>query len=108
MVATAVGLMGGISMSNEQIFFDTLYYANRLKAVGVPEKQAEVQAEIMAETINNNLATKRDIKELEVKIETIDLKIETLRKDVRSDMKVLGAAILLGVTIVGVLVQTHH
>ena len=108
MVATAVGLMGGIGMGNEQIFFDTLHYANRLKAVGVPEKQAEVQAEIMAETINNNLATKRDIKELEVKIETIDLKIETLRKDVRSDMKVLGATILLGVTIVGVLVQIHH
>jgi hypothetical protein len=108
MVATTIGIMRGIGMNNEQIFFDTLHYANRLKAVGVPEKQAEVQAEIMAETINNNLATKRDIKELELKIETLHLKIETLRKDVRNDLKILGAAILLGFTILGILVQLHH
>jgi len=38
--------------------FDTLQYANKLKAAGVPEKQAEVQAETMAEFIVGNLATK--------------------------------------------------
>jgi hypothetical protein len=97
-MACAIGVM---NMNNEQIFFDTLHYANRLKAAGVPEKQAEVQAEIMAETINNNLATKRDIKEL-------DLKIEILRKDVRGDMKILGAIILVGVTILGLLIQLHQ
>lgn len=100
--------IGAMNMNNEQVFFDTLHYANRLKAVGVPEKQAEVQAEIMAETINNNLATKRDIKELDLKIETLDLKIEILRKDVRGDMKILGAITLLGVTILGLLIQLHQ
>ncbi|MEI8055489.1 MAG: hypothetical protein WCH10_05790 [bacterium] len=95
---------GVIKMSNEQNF-DTLKYANRLKAVGVPEKQAEVQAEIMAETINNNLATKRDIKELELKI---DLKIES-SKD--TTIRWLGSMIAIGVTttitVLGFLIRLH-
>jgi len=77
-----------IQMGNERVF-DTLQYANRLKAVGVPEKQAEVQAEMMAETIEDKLATKldleqvkselkRDIKELELKLE---LKIEAIKNE---------------------------
>jgi len=41
--------------------FDTLRYSNSLKEVGVPAKQAERQAELMAETINSELATKHDI-----------------------------------------------
>ena len=41
--------------------FDTLRYARRLKEVGVPEPQAEVQAELMAEAFGfyaDNLLTK--------------------------------------------------
>ena len=41
--------------------FDTLRYARRLKEVGVPESQAEVQAELMAEAFGfyaDNLLTK--------------------------------------------------
>jgi hypothetical protein len=41
--------------------FDTLRWANRLKEVGVPDKQAERQAELIAETINIQLATKQDL-----------------------------------------------
>jgi hypothetical protein len=48
--------------------FDTLKYANKLKAVGFTEAQAEVQAEVMAELINDNLATKRDLKDLEYQL----------------------------------------
>ena len=56
-----------IKMGSERSF-DTLQYANRLKAVGVPEKQAEVQAEMMAEIIEDKLATKKDLKELELRM----------------------------------------
>jgi len=45
--------------------FDTLKYANKLMSVGFTKEQAEVQAEAIAELINDNLATKRDLKELE-------------------------------------------
>ena len=41
--------------------FDTLQWANRLKEVGVPSAHAERQAELMAETINIQLATKQDL-----------------------------------------------
>ena len=37
------------------IAFDTLQYASRLKAAGVPEQQAEVQAELMAEAFVFNM-----------------------------------------------------
>lgn len=41
--------------------FDTLQYARRLKSAGVPEQQAEVQAELMAEAFGfyaDNLVTR--------------------------------------------------
>ena len=57
------------------ITFDTLAYAKRLKAAGVPEEQAEVQAETFAEIIEERLATKydiellrRDMKEMEIEL----------------------------------------
>lgn len=43
------------------ITFDTLAYSKRLKAAGVPEEQAEVQAETFAEIMEERLATKYDI-----------------------------------------------
>lgn len=37
------------------VAFDTLRFARRLKEAGVPEKQAEAQAEVMAETFVYNM-----------------------------------------------------
>ena len=54
------------------LLFDTLAYAKKLKAVGFTEEQAEVQAEVQAEelakVIDENLATKQDLKELELRL----------------------------------------
>ena len=47
------------------IAFDTLAYAKKLIAVGVPAEQAEVQAETFAEIIDERIATKNDLKEQE-------------------------------------------
>lgn len=47
------------------ITFDTLKYAKRLKEAGFTESQAEGLAAAQAELIEDNLATKRDLKELE-------------------------------------------
>jgi hypothetical protein len=58
---------GDRDMANTLIF-DTLRYANKLKSAGMPEKQAEIQAETLAEIVNENLATKRDLKELELRV----------------------------------------
>jgi hypothetical protein len=44
--------------------FDTLQYVKKLREAGVTEAAAEIQAEALMEVIENNLATKQDIKEL--------------------------------------------
>ena len=52
--------------------FDTLAYAKRLVAAGVPEQQAEAHAEALREFTTEQLATKADI--------------ELLRADFRREM----------------------
>ena len=37
------------------VAFDTLQFARKLKEAGVPDKQAEAQAEVMAETFVNSM-----------------------------------------------------
>ncbi len=50
------------------IAFDTLAYAKKLMAVGISDKQAEVHAEALAEIINEQIATKQDLREMEARI----------------------------------------
>ena len=57
------------------ITFDTLKYANRLKAAGVPDKQAEAEAEVLSEALEVNL------KELVTK-EDLHREMESLRRDI--------------------------
>ncbi|MBF0144250.1 MAG: DUF1640 domain-containing protein [Magnetococcales bacterium] len=71
------------------ITFDTLKYANRLKAAGVPDRQAEAMAETHAEVYEKNLeelATKRDLKDLEVRM---DAKFDKELAPLRTDMAVV-------------------
>ena len=50
------------------ITFDTHGFVKRLTAAGMPEAQAEVLADEQTNLIENNLATKRDLKELEQRL----------------------------------------
>ena len=50
------------------IAFDTLAYAKRLKAAGFNEEQAEALATAQAELIDERLATKQDLRELEYRL----------------------------------------
>jgi len=50
------------------IAFDTHAYVKKLKAVGFTEQQAEVHAETFTEIIENRIATKHDLKELEMRL----------------------------------------
>lgn len=43
---------------------DTLEYSKKLKAAGVPELQAEAQAEALSKFASEELATKKDIDDL--------------------------------------------
>ena len=57
------------------ITFDTHAYVKKLKAVGVTEEQAEVQAETLAGLISDQLATKQDIELLRRDIKEVEIKI---------------------------------
>lgn len=70
-------------MSSERIF-DTLQYANRLKAVGVPEKQAEAHAEMTAQIIDDKLATKNDLERTRLGLQT---DMERVRSELKKDME---------------------
>ncbi len=72
--------------------FDTLAYAKKLKAAGFTDDQAEIQAQALAEIIEERLATKQDLKELELRLK-LDL---TLR---------LGGMLVAGIAIVATLVK---
>ncbi len=48
--------------------FDSLTYFKKLKDAGVPEEQANVQAEALRAIIDSTLATKKDLKEQEYRI----------------------------------------
>ena len=81
------------------IAFDTLKFAKRLKEGGFTDQQAETLAQAEAEFIEQNLSTKRDLKELEVALKRdfkeleVALKrdIEELRGGVKRDIDELRA-----------------
>ena len=50
------------------LVFDTLAFVKELTQAGMPEKQAEVLARSQAMLIDEKLATKQDLKELELRL----------------------------------------
>ena len=50
------------------IVFDTHAFVKEMAEAGMPEKQAEVLARSQATLINETLATKQDLKELELRL----------------------------------------
>ena len=50
------------------IMFDTHAFVKELTGAGMPERQAEVLARSQAILIEEKLATKRDLKELELRL----------------------------------------
>ena len=82
------------------VTFDTLKFANKLKAAGVPSEQAEAEAAVLSEVLEVNLkelATKEDLRSGLSQLE--------MRLDARFE-KVLGEIVLLkwmlGILIAGV------
>jgi hypothetical protein len=103
------------------ITFDTFQYAKDLKKAGFTEiqietqvKYAKEQAKGINEWIDDSLATKQDIKELDLKIELVR---SDLRKDmalIRKDMKyilvmgsIFGSMIPIGFAILAFLMQSR-
>jgi predicted phage-related endonuclease len=92
-------------MSNP-IAFDTLAYAKKLKKVGFTEEQAEVQAEALAQIIDERLATKQDIIALKRDINEVKRDIKEMELRLKHDLTLrLGAMLAAGIAIVAALVK---
>jgi hypothetical protein len=73
------------------IAFDTLKFTKRLREAGVPEKQAEAEAEAVQEALREIIGDfeKSRLAEVSTKldIEELDAKVETTRDFMRRDIK---------------------
>jgi uncharacterized membrane protein YheB (UPF0754 family) len=72
------------------ITFDTLAYAKKLKSAGFTEQQAEVQAEALADIIEDQMASKHDLKSLET-VFAYELKQAEMRLTIRLGAIIVGA-----------------
>ncbi len=85
------------------ITFDTLRHSQRMKAVGFTEEQANEQAKAIAEIIDEKLAAKQDLKELE-KLLKQDIKELELRLTTNLTIR-LGTMMFAAIIIVATLVK---
>jgi len=94
--------------------FDTLEFAKKLKAANFTAEQAEALAASIAGLVEERLATKQDLKELEARLEVRIKELETgLRRDMqemelrlRHDLTLrLGAMLVAGIALVATLVK---
>ena len=65
--------------------FDTHSSFTRLKRAGFTDQQAEAQTDILRDLVDGRLATKRDLQELEARLES---KIKELEVGLKSEIKV--------------------
>lgn len=98
------------------ITFDTFQYAKDLQKAGFTEIQIETQVKYAKEqmksindVIDGSLATKQDIKELELKIEESknELKRDIKELELRMTIK-LGSLLIVGISLLVVFMKLFH
>ena len=74
-------------MANPMRQFDSLTYANKLRKAGVPEQQANLQAEALFTLVEDQLLNKQDL-------EKVELKLSADIKEVRADVERVEAKLI--------------
>jgi len=92
-------------MNTMALTFDTLQYAKKLQQAGFTEQQAEIQAEafkkqsdLINDCVDGNLATKRDLKELEERL-TSRMNEMSYKITIKLGRMIAAAVVILGVLI---------
>ena len=86
--------------------FDTLAYAEKLKAAGIPEPQARAHAEGLLTVVEQNLATKTDIELLRRDMKEFETGLRHELKELESRITMrLGGLIVAGVGALAVLMR---
>ncbi len=70
------------------VAIDTLNIYSRLKSTGLPDESAREIAEVFRETVEENLASKKDLKTTESNLTTY---IESVRAELKKDIELLRA-----------------
>lgn len=81
--------------------FDTLKFANRLKAAGVPPEQAEAEAEALADVLADAVKTADLVTKADMHIALADLKADLMKW-------VIGLALAQIGLLVGILMKMPH
>ena len=76
----------------ETIPFDTHAFVKELIAAGFTQQQAEAQVQVLARLVYDQLATKRDIVELQKEIVEIRRDIAELKAELKRDIKELESS----------------
>lgn len=87
--------------------FDTLAFAKRLAAAGMDSRQAQALAEALSDIVFDTLATKSDLRDLEVATKTSLRELEhrlTNSLMARTGAMIAGATALI-VTVLGTLIS---
>ena len=70
--------------------FDTHSSFTRLKRAGFTDRQAEAQTDILRDLVDGRLATKRDLQELEARLESRIKELEArLESEIKAEIKVV-------------------
>jgi len=92
---------------NTVVTFDTLAYANKLKAVDIPAAQAEAQAEAMRDILESafhtaELATKSDIalvkKDMDAMELRVNAKIDSVEQSLNAKMEAMMNKLIIRLT----------
>ena len=73
-------------MAEPAIKFDTAAAVEQLVEAGIPREHAAAQVRLLADTVNDNFATKADIERLELKLDTRTAELRTEIADVRTEV----------------------
>ncbi len=73
-------------MAEPAIKFDTAAAVEQLIEAGIPREHAAAQVRLLADTINDNFATKADIERLELKLDTRTAELRSEIADVRTEV----------------------
>ena len=90
--------------------FDTYAAVKKLKEAGFTEQQAEAQITLLAEIVENDLATKRDIAELRKDIEVLRADLKRDMAETKADLIrwMVGAGIFQTALIAALLLRLVH
>ncbi len=88
------------------VVFDTHAFVKRMKEVGMPEEQAEALAQCQVELIEERVATKRDLKELETSLrhDMKELEASMEKLEMRMTLK-MGSMLAVAVIVLAALTK---